>query len=279
MIDDLDETIREMILKYGNFAPDSVAITFEQPTGDWAASLTRPTINCYLYDVRENLELRSAEWTVERRENGQANKRIAPRRYDLSYIVSVWTQNQVPDEHAILWRLLAVLANHPILPKEICQGEVARQPYPVQAKAALPSEVVANPPDLWGALENRIRPTIDYVVTLAMERDIIFTAPMVFTKRIEVRQRGLPETGEEILQIAGIVHGAGGEALPIVGAEVTLLGIARMTRSDGFGRYSFANIPAGTYRVRVAAGQLVAEHTIVVPAAEHDAAHYDLVLS
>jgi hypothetical protein len=279
VIDDLDETIRELILKYGAFAPDSVAITFDQPTGDWAASLTRPTINCYLYDVRENLGLRSAEWTVERRENGQANKRIAPRRYDLSYMVSVWTQNQVGDEHAILWRVLAVLANHPVLPKEMCQGELARQSYPVQTRAGQPSEVVTNPPDLWGALENRIRPIIDYVVTLAMERDIVFTSPLVFAKRVQVRQQGVPGPGEEILQIAGIVRGAGAEAQPVVHAEVTLSEIGRVAHSDDFGRYSFANIPAGTYRVRARAGQRVAEHTITVPAAEHDAAHYDLVLS
>ena len=277
MINDLDETLRQVILTKGNFDPDSVEVSFDQPTGDWAAGLTRPTINCYLYDIRENLELRSAEWLVEQGEKGKASKRLAPRRYNLSYVITVWTQSQTEDEHAILWRVLAALASRPTLPEEVCQGELKAQAFPLRTKTAQPSIAIENLPDLWGVMENELRPSINCVVTLAMEREVSFTSPLVLTKRVTVRQRGDTEAeGEEIIQIAGIVHRRGEDGEPLAGATITLVETGRTVKSDNYGRYSFSSVTPGAYHVRVIAGEESAEHALVVPSQEHDAAHYDL---
>ena len=277
MINDLDETLRELLLKKGNFDRDSVEVSFDQPTGDWAAGLTRPTINCYLYDIRENLELRSAEWLVEQGKKGKASKRLAPRRYDLSYLITVWTQNQTEDEHAILWRVLAALASHPTLPEEVCQGELAAQVFPMRTETAQPSIAIENLPDLWGVMENELRPSINCVVTLAMEREVSFTSPLVLTKQVTVRQRGDTDSeGEEIIQIAGIVRRRGQDGEPLSGATIMLVETGRSAKSDKYGRYSFSNVARGTYHVRVTAGEESAEHALVVPSEEHDAAHYDL---
>jgi hypothetical protein len=278
MINDLDETIRQMILKKGVFAPDSVAVTFEQPTADWAAGLTRPTINCYLYDLRENLELRSAEWLVERDDKGTASKRPAPRRYDLSYLITVWTQNQVEDEHAILWRVLALLAGHPTLPGDACQGELKQQPYPILTQTAQPSMAIENMPDLWGVMENQLRPSINFVVTLAMEREVSFTAPLVVTRRLGTMPVDAPlQAREEVWQIAGIVHRQR-DRQPIADAEVTLQGLGRVTHTDGFGRYSFGNLSAGAYHVLASSTEGKAKRAIVIPAEDHDASRYDLAI-
>lgn len=278
MINDLDETIRQMILRKGVFAPDSVAVTFEQPTADWAAGLTRPTINCYLYDLRENLELRSAEWLVEHNDKGVASKRPAPRRYDLSYLITVWTQNQIEDEHAILWRVLAVLSNHPTLPVEACQGDLKRQPYPILTQTAQPSMAIENMPDLWGVMENQLRPSLNYVVTLAMEREVRFTAPLVVTRRLGAMPvQGPLQAREEVWQIAGIVHRRR-DRQPIADAEVTLQELGRTTRTDGFGRYSFGNLSAGAYHVSVHSAEGKAERAIVIPAEDRDTSHYDLAI-
>ena len=108
MIQSLDETIKKIILEKGQFNSSDVDIRFDQPTRDWSAGLTKPAINCYLYDVRENRELRNREWIVDRQPNGQAKKKIAPLRVDLSYLITAWT-TEVEDEHAVLWRLLVAL--------------------------------------------------------------------------------------------------------------------------------------------------------------------------
>lgn len=277
MIDDLDETIRRLILTKGRFDPDSVEVSFDQPTGDWAAGLTRPTIDCYLYDIRENLELRSAEWLVGQNAQGLATKRLAPRRYDFSYLVTVWTQSQTDDEHAILWRVLATLASYIALPKDLCQRQLAQQPYPIKAQTAQPSTAIESLPDLWGVMENALRPSINYVVTLAMEREISFTSPLVLTKRVEVAVRGeMPSQTEEILQIAGIISERGETARPVAGVEITLLETGRSTKTDLYGRYSFSNVRSGTCHLRLLHDGKSTEHTLVIPSLDHDAAHYDL---
>ena len=152
MIKSLDETIKKLILEKGQFAPGDVDIRFDQPTRDWSAGLTKPAINCYLYDLRENTELRSREWIVEREPNGQARKKIAPLRVDLSYLITAWT-NEVEDEHAVLWRVLVALSSVPVLPASLLKGDLVHQPYPIATQTAQGSEAMHNLSDLWNRLQ------------------------------------------------------------------------------------------------------------------------------
>ena len=275
MINDLDETIRKLVMTHARFDENSVDITFDQPTGDWAAGLTRPTVDFYLYDIRENLELRNQEWTVERRPDGTGAKRMAPLRYSLSYLVTVWTQNQVEDEHAILWRVLAALARHPTMPQELLQGEMRGQPYAILAQTAQPSMAIGNMPDLWGVMENQLRPSIDYVVTVAMDRDVAFTGPLVLTKRIRVGQRGEEAWDQEILQVAGMVRAKDDPQRPMAGAVVRLANLGLETETDAYGRYRFANVPAGEHSMEVVVGGRTERRSIQVPPADRSASYVD----
>ena len=275
MINDLDETIRKLVMTHARFDENSVDITFDQPTGDWAAGLTRPTVDFYLYDIRENLELRNQEWTVERRPDGTGAKRMAPLRYSLSYLVTVWTQNQVEDEHAILWRVLAALARHPTMPQELLQGEMRQQPYAILAQTAQPSMAIGNMPDLWGVMENQLRPSLDYVVTVAMDRDVAFTGPLVLTKRIRVGQRGEEAWDQEILQVAGMVRAKDDPQRPMAGAVVRLADLGLETETDAHGRYRFANVPAGEHSMEVVVGGRTERRSIQVPPADRSASYVD----
>ncbi|MHB1354887.1 MAG: Pvc16 family protein [Anaerolineae bacterium] len=276
MINDLDESIRKLVLSKSGLTEASVTLSFDQPTGDWAAGLTRPTINLYLYDIRENLELRSQEWLTTKRADGKVEQKLAPRRYNLSYLITVWTQKQTEDEHAILWRVLAVLASCSTLPEEVLQGEMRNQAFPVLAQIAQPSIAIQNLPDLWSVMQNQLRPSINYVITLAMERQIAFTGPLVLTKQITFSRIPGGPIGEEIWQIAGIVHRKG--AGPLAGVEVKLVEAGQMTTSDQFGRYSFTRIAPGTYHVQAQVGGKKAERSILVPPQDSDLTHYDLAL-
>lgn len=273
MIHALDEAIRRLLLAEGQFASGSVSVSFDPPTPAWAATLDRPTLNCYLYDLRENLELRSAEWLVERDPNGQASKRLAPRRYDICYLVTAWAPGQPTDEHALLWRALAVLANHATFPSELLEGEAARQPYPIPAKVAQPVPL-ADMADLWQTLGSPLRPAIHYTLTVALERPVTFTGPLVFTKRVEARQRPAGE-GEILWQVAGMVR-ARDRGSPIAGASLTLAELGRTVQTDAEGRYRLSNIPPGVYHVIIHSDDQRVERTLTIPAGEHDTARYDL---
>jgi hypothetical protein len=265
MINQLDETIRKLVLKRGNFDTDSVTVSFDQPTGDWAAGLTRPTVNFYLYDIRENTELRSQEWVIERDEKGQVSKRLAPLRYDLSYLVTVWTQNQVEDEHAILWRVLGALAGAQTLSVEMLEPGLRTQPYPVQTRTAQPSRAIENLPDLWGVMENQLRPSINYSVTLAMDRAVAFTSPWVISRRLDILDRTAAETTRSTAyEIAGVIYQADGGAA-IAGASVTVVETGRACVTDQFGRYHLGGLPAGDSQIRVQVHDRQVLHRIPIP--------------
>src|SRR5687767_2193238 len=71
VLDDLDETIKTVLRERGGLPTAEVDIAFDAPDREWSGRINRPTVNCYLYDIRENLELRESGWTTERDLNGR----------------------------------------------------------------------------------------------------------------------------------------------------------------------------------------------------------------
>ena len=167
MIQDVDETLKALLVqKVPQFDSGAIDIKFEMPTHDWSGKLSKPTINLYLYDVRENLELRSREVQLTR--NGDAGKqRRAPVRIDLAYLVSVWTTD-ISDEHQLLGKILMTLLQFPLLPPEVLKGSFQTQAFPVRAWIAQP-ERTPNAWDFWGHVENRMKSALSYVVTIALD--------------------------------------------------------------------------------------------------------------
>ncbi|MBN1934512.1 MAG: DUF4255 domain-containing protein [Anaerolineae bacterium] len=275
MIKSLDQTIKRILLEKGRFSPTDVDIRFDQPTRDWAAGLTRPAINCYLYDLRENRDLRSREWIVDQQPDGRAKKKLSPLRIDASYLITAWT-NEVEDEHAVLWRVLVALSSVSILPEAMLEGKLVEQPFPIPAQTGQVSEAMTNLSDLWSVMENELKPAINYTVTLAVDREYAFDHPLVLTKRVDFRSLAEQSPVESVLQIAGIVHEQKNGAQPIADAEVTVVEHGQSVRTDRFGRYSFRNLPPGQYTFRVTARERQAEHRLTIPAGTRDLAMYDL---
>src|SRR5579872_2360538 len=58
MFADLDETIRQLLIHGVPLDLSEVDVSFDAPDREWSGRLSRPTVNCFLYDVRENLEMR-----------------------------------------------------------------------------------------------------------------------------------------------------------------------------------------------------------------------------
>lgn len=264
MISDLDETLKQLLTKKMPLDPGEVNITFDAPDRKWAGSQSKPTVNFYLYDLRENHELRSNAWTVERNQNGIATKKKAPLRVDLSYLVTVWTKH-VEDEHRLMGQLLVVLSRHPILADDVLQGMLKGLDYPIRATAAQPDGLFKNPADLWSALDNQLKPSINYVVTLPMDLDIAFTAPIVSTKIIEVKELEKGEV-EEIVQVGGVVHETGNPDAGIARATVIVKEARMTTKTDDSGRYVFPKLQRGSYTFQVvAAGRPTREVQVVIP--------------
>lgn len=268
MISDLDETIKQLLIKKGAFDAGEVDVSFETPNREWSASISKPTVNIYLYDIRENHQLRSTEWLVEKDENGTATRKKNPSRVDLSYLVTVWT-NDIEDEHRLLWHVLLTLFRYPSLPTEVMSGQMANQKYPIKANTGQPDGVVKNPADFWSALDNQLKPSINYVVTLPLDLDLAFTAPLVRTKVLYVKP---PDAdAEQLVQIAGVVHETGKPDQTVPQATVVAREVRMTAKTDDQGRYSFSKLPSGKLTFQVLApGRKAKEASVTIPSDSYD---------
>jgi hypothetical protein len=166
MIQELDDTLKELLVQKVPIDISTVDIKFEMPTRDWATGVAKPTVNVFLYDVRENHELRSNQRYLTR-SGGTASERRAPVRIDFTYLITAWTAD-VFDEHQLLGRILTTLLRYPLLPDEILKGAMQTQPLPIQAWIAQP-ERTPNAWDFWGSLDGRLTAGISYVLTASLE--------------------------------------------------------------------------------------------------------------
>jgi hypothetical protein len=264
MISALDETIRSVLVSAGALDPSQVDVSFDIPNREWSSGIARPTLNCYLFDIRENRELRQSGVTTEMsamRGEGPAIRKRAPMRFDLTYLLTAWTR-AVEDEHRLLWHALATLARFPRLPEEYLQGELREQPLPIQAKIAQPDGVLRSPGEFWTALENQIKPSLSYVLTLALERMPVLAGPPVLTQHVAIGPAG--RAPEAWLTIGGSVHDASGAAQP--GAWLAVEGQAVAALCDEHGRFRLRLPGPGRYTAIVRAGAALERHTIVAPA-------------
>jgi hypothetical protein len=151
-------------------------ISFDLPDADWRGGLETLTVNCYLYDIRENLELRTREPVLQRSPDGtRATRRPPPVRIDCAYCITAWsraTEESVLEEHRLLSQVLLVLLRNPTIPASALQGSLVNQVPPYPTVIAAP-DGVKNQPEFWGALDQQLKPSLNYVVTLAVMLDVV----------------------------------------------------------------------------------------------------------
>lgn len=189
MIDDLDRTLKELLVRElpsSLVKPDS--ISFDTPDNEFVTrKLQPPAINLFLYDMRENQELRNNEWSIERQTNGTATKQRPTIRVDCSYLITAWCsdgQQSYLDEHLLLGEVMKVLLRHPTIPAEVLQGSLKGQEPPLRTAALRPSPMQSTT-EFWQAMGGKPKATLNYTVTIAVTaHEAIETVPLVIDKRI-----------------------------------------------------------------------------------------------
>jgi Pvc16 N-terminal domain len=270
MFADLDETIRQLLIRNVPLDLSEVDVSFEAPDREWSGRLSRPTVNCFLYDIRENLELRQTDFeTMRVNGNGTSTTRRMPARVDATYQVTIWARAP-EDEHHLLFRVLAVLFRHPVLGEDVLQGSLKNQPFPTHTKVIQPNQARANPAELWQSIDNRIRPALTYTVTVPLDPEIEFTSPLVFTRRMRIFGEDEQKPAAESIQIRGRVHPKGKPEEAISDAEVTLQESGAVYHTDAEGRFAF-RVHEGAIHVSVKTpdGKEV-KRELKVPSPEYD---------
>lgn len=187
MIEDIDESLRALVRREALNGAD-VEVAFDAPTKEWSARRNTPTLDLYLYDIREDMVRRRVHWIPVLDDRGRVTERRPPARYyKLSYLVTAWTQRP-EDEHRLLSAVLSCFIRHETLPADVLSGSLTASPEPLYATIALPPPADRSLSDVWSALGGELKPSLDLVVAAPVidRRGEVAGPPVLEQPRIEV---------------------------------------------------------------------------------------------
>jgi Pvc16 N-terminal domain len=173
MLQDLDLTLEELLNQElpstvrSNFST-AITTSFVTPTDEFLKH--KPEINFFLYDVRENVELRSSAAIMGRQDNGMLTKILPPVFVDCSYLITVWLKDPAESpnqEHWILGEVMTVLLRYPKIPTHFFQGSLKKRDQPIKATALRPGQL-QNMGEFWQAIGSKPKATLHYTVTIAV---------------------------------------------------------------------------------------------------------------
>jgi hypothetical protein len=274
MIQDVDRSVEALLkLELGNPLPFD--LSFAMPDDLFGpVSNARPTLNCYLYDIREHRDLRSTEIRLQRNVDGTYSEEPAPARVRVSYCITAWSPAQanagispVADEHQLLGRVLRALLRHPVLPAPVLIGTlVGQQPSPCTT-IILP-DPIKSASDFWTAVHGKLRPSLDYSVTIAMSYRDVFAGPLV-TGLQATAVSGLELAfgdGDELFIAGGVVHTNAVPPLPVDAAWVRVTETGGTYVTNAQGQFVIDRLARGTYTLTArAVGYQEGNTTLRVP--------------
>jgi hypothetical protein len=269
MLADLDETLRALLrgeLERHGF--EGVDIAFDAPAREWSGQLSKPTVNIFLYDLREAESMRTSEWSRIQKD-GRTFEGRPPMIMECSYAVTAWTQ-AVEDEHRLLSQVLAIFYAYPELPQESLNGRLANgsQAWPIKARIG---QGKGEKSDFWSAIGGQYKVSLDYVVRLSVDSGAkLERGPEVRTQTVRTRLSDGPARAiVEMHRSVGRVSDDKGE--PLANVWVTLPDVGSWTASAADGRFRFDRLPPGRHRLlaRTADGR-EADAQLEVPGAGVD---------
>ena len=190
MIEDLSKSINALLayelLTPGQEIIPNLSISFAQPDQNFPpASVTKPAVNVFLYDIREDLKLRHNEWL-----NYQS---IAPAGYEVrrqplliecSYLITAWSDSVTAtanDEHTVLSAIIKSLRRYNSLPDtlpnkldpdaapvRILQGDLAGI-SPLPRAFTIQDGYLQSLGEFWRSMGHGPKPRFNYSVTIAVD--------------------------------------------------------------------------------------------------------------
>ena len=286
MIDALTKTLSAILQSELNeyFGIKEVHVAFDPPVESFKSTVNKPTINLFLYDIRENTELRSKEPVINRID-GKACIQRPPLRVACSYLVTAWvngdTEQSLLQEHQLLSQVLRILASYPTIDAEsgFLVESLKTQELPLPMITAQ-TDALKNPHEFWSAIGGKLRPSITVTVTIGMEMiqpkpvevNIVKMHEIILGERTSPDKQELKTgTRSEGYRIGGRVTTTAADAVdkkPVEGAIVSVKGTGLETKTDADGRYTLGLLVPGKYILWVEKGNEKKQLDIEIPNAD-----------
>ncbi len=277
MFDELDEALRRFLLRELPIQNGEVDIAFDQPKREWSARVSRPTLNLFLYDVRENQKLRQVQplWETERNPDGSATQRRKPVRVDLHYMITAWAMDP-EDEHRLLSRCLMALFRFSNLPDELLPDGLQTQARPLPVLAAQTGQL-DNPTDIWNVLDNEMHAAITCTITMALDPYTPMSVPLVRTRQLQFGQSGAPasrqldsdQSPDQYWTIGGHLNSQ--QPLELETLRLVLVEQGRLVPVLPDGQFTIGRLRAGAYTLEITVGDRPPQrYAITVPSADYE---------
>ncbi len=161
-IRNVDESLERFIRERLALSDDLGDVTFEAPTSNWSAQLSRITVNLFLYDVGlSNQPSRTALRRVA--EDGKALQRAPQPMVRLGYLVSAWAGSP-RDEHQLLGDLVSLFAAQAVVPADHVVGALSSS---IQIR--LVADDVNRPRDVFSGSGGQLKAAVALEATVAAD--------------------------------------------------------------------------------------------------------------
>ncbi|MET9910833.1 DUF4255 domain-containing protein [Streptomyces sp. NPDC006476] len=192
MIHEVDEVLKGL-LSGGALSGSGIDVAFDAPTRDWAARRNSPTINAYLYDIREDVNRRQrGHVAVHDERDVIVKRRQPPRWFRLSYLVTAWTKRP-QDEHRLLSAVLATLIPRELIGPSELPGALGELGLTIPLSVAGIQTESRSLAEIWSALGGELKPSLDLVVTAPFPAYPEYDAGPPVTEGAAVRVRTLDD--------------------------------------------------------------------------------------
>jgi len=268
MIDAVNESLRTLMVQEIPIRDSEIEIAFNQPKREWSGRLSRPTLNFYLFDIRQNVRFKNASpgFEVTQRGNGKAEQQRAAPRVDLNYMITAWA-NAPEDEHRLLARVFMALYRSTMIPDALLPEVLQNQPYSIPIQLGALNELT-RPTEIWGVLDNELRPAITCTLTLALDPFAPLIGPIVQTREIRLSQRNVPGgTEPSRFSVGGYLR----DMPTLAGVRLTLLERALPIVLEEDGSWSVGRLRIGQYTLQVSIpGTAPRQFPLEVPSPSYD---------
>lgn len=209
---------------------------------------TVPTLNLYVYDIRESRQLQHSGRQVDRRVGRNvhnASVSWSPNWFDVSILLTAWDRTAL-GEHFLMSEALSLLLRHRSIQEQFLVPELRRY-------GKLNMSIALEPPievgSLWSALNVPLRPALYLTVAVPFESQPT-PQPTVWERIVSWNNLLDKQTDPAVITkkvaIAGLVKNEITD-LPISEVNITLGGTEKLTQSNQEGLFFFDNLSIGSY--------------------------------
>ncbi|MEK8144445.1 Pvc16 family protein [Streptomyces sp. M10(2022)] len=120
-------------------------LVFDAPTSEWSARRNAPTVSIFLRDPGGRHPPPYRHHRGVRRRRVVTGRRTPPRWFELTYLLTAWT-NRPQDEHRLLSEVLRCVIHMDALPARMLTGSLATLGLTVEMEAASGVPATGHPP-------------------------------------------------------------------------------------------------------------------------------------